>query len=110
MAMLGWSADIGDPDNFLYYLLSKTAAEKPAGNIAFYRSDEMQEIIDRARSTTNQAARIELYKRAQALFHRDVPWVALAHAKQSVIINKKVKNLKLHPTTWKYFRQIWLEE
>ena len=110
MAMLGWSADIGDPDNFLYYLLSKTAAEKPAGNIAFYRSDEMQEIIDRARSTTNQAARIELYKRAQALFHRDVPWVALAHAKQFVIINKKVKNLKLHPTTWKYFRQIWLEE
>ena len=35
MAMLGWSAG-GDPDNFLYYLLSKTTAEKPALNIAFY--------------------------------------------------------------------------
>ena len=29
MAMLGWSAG-GDPDNFLYYLLSKTTAQKPA--------------------------------------------------------------------------------
>jgi ABC-type transport system substrate-binding protein len=110
MAMLGWSADLGDPDNFFYYLLSKEAAKKPAGNIAFYRSDEMQEILVQAQSVTDQAERTALYKKAQAIFHRDVPWVPLAHAKQIVIINKKVKNLRLHPTTWKYFRQIWLEE
>ena len=110
MAMLGWSADIGDPDNFFYYLLSKEAAQKPAGNISFYRSDEMQEILVQAQSATNQAERIELYKKAQRIFHRDIPWVPLAHAKQIVIINKRVKNLKLHPTTWKYFRQIWLEQ
>ena len=110
MAMLGWSADLGDPDNFFYYLLSKSAAEKPAGNIAFYRSDQMQEILDRARSVTDQAARVELYQKAQAIFHRDLPWVPLAHAKKVVIINKKIKNLRLHPTMWKYFRQIWLEE
>ena len=109
-AMLGWSADIGDPDNFFYYLLSKEAAKKPAGNIAFYRSDEMQEVLVEAQSTTNQAKRIELYKRAQGLFHRDSPWVPLAHAKQILIINKQIQNLKLHPTTWKYFRQIWLEK
>ena len=109
-AMLGWSADLGDPDNFFYHLLSKEAAKKPAGNIAFYRSDEMQEVLVEAQSTTNQAKRIELYKRAQGLFHRDSPWVPLAHAKQILIINKQIQNLKLHPTTWKYFRQIWLEK
>ena len=109
-AMLGWSADLGDPDNFFYYLLSKEAAQKPAGNIAFYRSDEMQELLVEAQSTMNQAKRIELYKKAQALFHRDVPWVPLAHSKQILIINKQIKNLRLHPTTWKYFRQIWLEK
>ena len=109
-AMLGWSADLGDPDNFFYYLLSKEAAKKPAGNIAFYRSDEMQELLVEAQSTMDQAKRIELYKKAQALFHRDVPWVPLAHSKQILIINKQIKNLKLHPTTWKYFRQIWLEK
>ena len=109
MAMLGWSADLGDPDNFFYFLLSKTSAEKPAGNIAFYKSDEMQNILEKARSITDREERIALYKQAQHLFHKDVPWVPLAHAKQILVVNKKVKNLKLHPLNWKYLRHITIE-
>ena len=110
MAMLGWSADLGDPDNFFYYLLSKSAAKKPAGNIAFYRSDAMQDVLERARSITDRDKRVTLYKEAQAIFHTDVPWVPLAHAQQILVINKKVKNLKLHPLNWKYLRHISLED
>ena len=110
MAMLGWSADLGDPDNFFYYLLSKSAAKKPAGNIAFYRSDAMQDVLERARAITDRDKRVALYKEAQAIFHTDVPWVPLAHAQQILVINKKVKNLKLHPLNWKYLRHISLED
>ena len=110
MAMLGWSADLGDPDNFLYFLLSKSSAEKPAGNIAFYRSDEMQDALEQARATTDREKRIALYEKAQQIFHKDVPWVPLAHAQRILVINRKVKNLKFHPLTSKYFRQIWIEE
>jgi peptide/nickel transport system substrate-binding protein len=109
MAMLGWSADLGDPDNFFYFLLSKSSAEKPAGNIAFYRSDAMQDILEQARATSDKEKRISLYKEAQQIFHKDVPWVPLAHAKQILVVNKKVKNLKLHPLNWKYFRNVSLE-
>ena len=109
MAMLGWSADLGDPDNFFYYLLSKSAAKKPAGNIAFYRSDAMQDVLERARAITEREKRVALYKEAQAIFHTDVPWVPLAHAQQILVINKKVKNLTLHPLNWKYLRHISLE-
>lgn len=109
MAMLGWSADLGDPDNFLYFLLSKSSTEKPAGNIAFYRSDAMQDVLERARASNDRDERVSLYQEAQAIFHKDVPWVPLAHAKQILVINKKVKGLKLHPLKWRYFRQIWLE-
>ena len=109
MAMLGWSADLGDPDNFFYFLLSKSSAEKPAGNIAFYRSDAMQNVLEKARSTTDKDERKALYVEAQQIFHKDVPWVPLAHAKQILVINKKVKNLKLQPLNWKYFQKVSLE-
>ena len=109
MAMLGWFADLADPDNFFYFLLSKSSAEKPAGNIAFYRSDAMQDVLERARATSDKEKRISLYKQAQQIFHKDVPWVPLAHATQILVINKKVKNLKLQPLNWKYFRNVSLE-
>lgn len=109
MAMLGWSADLGDPDNFFYFLLSKSSAEKPAGNIAFYKSDVMQEILDKARTVTDRDTRSALYQEAQRLFHKDVPWVPLAHAKQVLVINKKVKNLNLHPLNWKYLKNVSIE-
>jgi len=109
IAMLGWSADLGDPDNFFYFLLSKTSAEKPAGNIAFYRSDAMQDILEKARATTDKNKRISLYKEAQQIFHKDVPWVPMAHAKQILVVNNQVKNLTLNPLNWKYFRNVTLE-
>ncbi|MDE0088711.1 MAG: ABC transporter substrate-binding protein [Candidatus Poribacteria bacterium] len=108
MAMLGWSAG-GDPDSFLYYLLSKTTAQKPALNIAFYKSDEMQDVLDRARMSTDRSERIELYQQAQAIFHRDVPWVPLAHAQRLLVIDRSVQNLKLAPIGWKYLRSVSLE-
>jgi ABC-type transport system substrate-binding protein len=125
MAMLGWIADVADPDNFFYSLLSIPNAEKPAYNISFYRNEELQKILDRARMSTNQDiqafealdidkgvgrvitdrdVRIRLYRQAQAIFHRDAPWVPLAHAQRILVINRDVKNLKLSPLGWKYIR------
>ncbi len=110
MAMLGWIVSDGDPDSFFYYLLSKTYAEKPAFNIAFYRSDEMQDVLDRARISTDRAERTELYRQAQAIFHRDAPWVPLAHAQRLLVVDRRVKNLRLAPTGWKYLRNLLLAE
>lgn len=129
IAMLGWIADVADPDNFFYSLLSIPAAEKPAYNIAFYRSTEMQEVLERARTRTdqdtrepvvtselrgtnrvpvqlltNRDVRIRLYRQAQAIFHKDVPWVPLAHAQRILVIDRRVKNIRLSPIGWKYLR------
>ena len=110
MAMLGWIVGEGDPDSFFYYLLSRTYAEKPAFNIAFYRSDEMQDVLNRARTSTDRAERIELYRQAQAIFHRDAPWVPLAHAQRLLVIDRRVQNLRLAPVGWKYLRSLALAE
>ena len=106
MALLGWTGDNGDPDNFLFVLLDKTAAEKPAQNIAFYRSDELHELLVRARQMPSQAEREVLYLRAQELVHHDVPWVPLVHATQTAAFHKTVRGFALHPTGSKWFQNV----
>ncbi|NKB68800.1 MAG: ABC transporter substrate-binding protein [Candidatus Latescibacteria bacterium] len=103
MALLGWTGDNGDPDNFLYVLLDKTAAVKPAQNIAFYRSDELHQILVQARTSTDQAERTRLYHQAQEIVHRDAPWVPLVHATQTAAFHRGVSGFALHPTGSKWF-------
>ncbi len=108
MALLGWTGDNGDPDNFLYVLLDQTAAEKPAQNIAFYRSAELHRILVEARRSADQEKRIQLYRQAQEIIHRDVPWVPLVHATQTAAFQRRVRGFKLHPTGSKWFHPVEL--
>ena len=107
--MLGWNSG-DDPDDLFYSLLSIPAADQPILNLSFYRSDEMQNVLERARTITDQDKRIALYREAQAIFHRDAPWVPLVHTQRILVIDRRVKNLKLPPIGWKYLRDIYLEE
>lgn len=110
MALLGWSGDNGDPDNFLYILLSKTSAVEPATNIAFYEDDEFHDLVTKAKTTTDQAEREKLYRQAQEIFARDLPWVPLAHAKQILVKRTNVEGLTLHPLQKRNFRTVSISE
>ena len=109
MALLGWTGDNGDPDNFLYVLLDKNAAVKPAQNIAFYRSEELHEVLVEARRITDRAKRAELYRKAQEIVHKDAPWVPLVHSTQMAVFKKSVVGFKLHPTGNKIFKNVWFD-
>jgi len=69
-----------------------------AGNIAFYRSDELHEILIQAQRETDQKKREELYQKAQEIIHRDAPWVPLAHSTPPLAARAYVKNYVPHPT------------
>lgn len=103
MALLGWTGDNGDPDNFLYVLLDKTAAIKPAQNIAFYKSDELHEVLVAARRSADRDERTRLYQTAQEIIFRDAPWVPLVHATQTAAFQRGITGFKLHPTGSKWF-------
>lgn len=97
MAMYGWTGVMADPDNFLYPNLSKTNAEVPAQNIAFYKSDEFTSLITEARETLDQDKRTELYQEAQQLFQEDAPWVMLAYTTPPLAQSDYVEGYKPHP-------------
>ena len=107
MALLGWTGDNGDPDNFLYVLLDKTAAVKPAQNVAFYRSEALHEILVRARRITDRETRTRLYRRAQEIIHHDAPWVPLVHAPETAAFRADVRGFQLHPGGYKWFDRVY---
>lgn len=104
LAMLGWIADYADPDNFLYFNLDKDNAKPPAGNIAFYESDTLHDVLVAGQTESDHAKRVALYRRAQEIVHEDAPWVPVAHAQNVVVTRTNVEGLVLNPTSW---RHLW---
>lgn len=98
MALLGWTGDNGDPDNFLYVLLDKNNANPPAAqNISLYKSDKVHELLLKAQTVSDQAERTKLYEQAQQIIHDDAPMVELVHTTPPLAASKAVKGYQPHP-------------
>jgi len=108
MALLGWQADNGDPDNFLFVHFDKSAAEPPAGNIAFYRNEEVHDLLLAGQQTVVPSERVPLYVEAQKLIHRDEPWVPLVHTMELAAMRRGVDGYRLHPTGRVLLSRTWI--
>ncbi len=107
MALLGWSADIPDPDNFLYVLLHKNNARPgSANNISFYTSDEVSERLSEARRITDPAQRNKLYREAQEIIFDDVPMVPLVYTERILAHRSDFGPLRIEPVTHPVLRRI----
>ncbi|MEG6520532.1 ABC transporter substrate-binding protein [Desulfotomaculum sp. 1211_IL3151] len=98
MHQMSWMGDNGDPDNFLYILLSGEQWPQAGFNDAFYKNEKVDELLRKARVLANQEERAPLYQEAQKLIMEDSPWVVVDHENQIVAMNPRVKGFKLHPT------------
>ena len=87
------AGDNGDPDNFLGALLSCDAVG--ANNRAEWCYQPFEDLIRKAKVTTDPAERARLYREAQAIFKEQAPWATLAHSLDSVAMSKRVKNYRI---------------
>jgi dipeptide transport system substrate-binding protein len=110
MGMLGWTADIGDPDNFMGVLLSCGAAREGGQNIAKWCNEDFNKLLDEARATTDQEKRTEFYKQAQVIFHDQAPWVPIAHSVVHMPMSKKVSGYKVDPLGFHAFEGVDIAE
>jgi peptide/nickel transport system substrate-binding protein len=109
MALLGWTGDNGDPDNFLNVLLSSTTAtETDALNIAYYKNPEVDKLLDQAQTTIDENERQDLYFQAQEMLVEDAPWVPIAYAKPPVGLQDQVQGYHPNPTGGEPFNTIRL--
>jgi peptide/nickel transport system substrate-binding protein len=109
LCLLGWAADIPDPDNFLYLLFSRDNAQiGSARNVAFYQDAEVSGLLQYAQETADRDERERYYIKAQERIAQDAPWVPLAHAQVVVAARKDVQGLVISTPSIVYYDTVWI--
>ncbi len=94
-ALMGWTGDNGDPDNFLGTLLSCDAVA--GSNYAKWCYAPFDELIQKAKRVADKAERTKLYQQAQVVFKEQAPWITIAHSISYEPLRKEVQNFKMSP-------------
>jgi dipeptide transport system substrate-binding protein len=102
MVSAGWAGDNGDPDNFLTPNLSCDAA-KNGENYARWCNKDFQDLIDKARASSEPAERAKLYQESLVIFHKDLPWISMAYPKMFTAMRSNVEGYHISPLTTNNF-------
>lgn len=108
--MIGWTGDNGDPDNFLYTLLSCDSARAGGFNMAKWCNPEFDALIVRAKQVSDQGERTRLYYQAQEVFKREAPWLTLAHSLVFMVMRDEVQGYQMNPFGLHLFRTVDLKQ
>jgi dipeptide transport system substrate-binding protein len=99
--LLGWTGDNGDPDNFLAVLLSCNSIG--SANRARWCHEPFDELIDKAKITSDVQERTRLYEQAQVIFKEQAPWITIAHSVVYKPMRKEVEGFTIDPFGGHYF-------
>ena len=91
----GWTGDNGDPDNFLAVLLGCDAVGN--SNRAQWCNKEFDDLIQKAKVTSDVAERTKLYEQAQVIFKEQAPWATIAHSVVFMPMQSTVTGYKMNP-------------
>jgi dipeptide transport system substrate-binding protein len=108
LLQMGWTGDNGDPDNFLFTLLSCAAVEG-GSNYSKWCDPEFDKIVTEAKTTSDLKKRTALYEKSQAVFKKKAPWVTIAHSKTFRALRKNVTGFKVDPFGKDYFGNVDLK-
>lgn len=76
MFLMGWTTVTGDADNSLYSLFH-TDYQGDDGNRSFYSNNEVDELLDVGRESTNDEDRLAAYSEVEELLATEVPTVPI---------------------------------
>ena len=93
--LMGWTGDNGDPDNWLGTLLGCDAVD--GNNYSKWCYKPFDDLIVKARQTTDQAERTKYYLKAQEIFREQLPFTPVAHSTINLPASSKVQGFKVSP-------------
>jgi peptide/nickel transport system substrate-binding protein len=104
MYLLGWIADIPDPDNFYYPLLHGDSISSM--NASFFDDAVFNAAVKDAQSELDPAKRRALLATAYARYREVLPTIPLVHVKQIIGLSKRV-DYNMHPIEYRFYTASW---
>ncbi|HEX7145214.1 MAG TPA: ABC transporter substrate-binding protein [Gaiellaceae bacterium] len=101
--LLGWTGDYGDPDNFI-----GTFFQTETGQFGF-NNPELFDLLNRAETETDQAARIGLYEDANRMIMEFLPGVPYAHTEPALAFTANVTGYTPSPVSLEPFSTVSME-
>ena len=97
MAQMAWMTN--DPDTLPFLTLRTEAFPEDGGfNSGYYSNEEVDEILHRARVSTEPEERAALYRQMQEMVVEDAPWVFVANWVQGAVTTDRIAGFALQPS------------
>lgn len=96
MFILGWVTVTGDADYGLYPLFH-SSQHGGAGNRTFYTNAEVDQLLDKGRTSIDENERLEAYAKAQEIIVEDAPQIFLYFQTQNAGVQSNIEGFRLHP-------------
>ena len=106
--LLGWTGDNGDPDNFLAVLLGCDGVG--GSNRAQWCYQPFEDLIQKAKTTSDIGERTALYEQAQVVFKEQAPWDTIAHSVVFMPMSPAVQGYVMHPLGGHIFTEVDLAQ
>jgi dipeptide transport system substrate-binding protein len=91
--LIGWTGDNGDPDNWLGTLLGCSAVN--GNNFTKWCYKPFEDLVQKGRSTTDQAERTKIYTQAQQIFAKQLPFWPIANSTVYLPVSKHVVDMRV---------------
>ena len=79
-------------------------------NVAEFCYQPYEDLIQKAKVTSDQAERTKLYEEAQVIFKEQAPWATIAHSTVTVPMAKNVENFVIDPLGYHRFDGVDISE
>ncbi len=93
---LSWWADYPDEENFLFPLFHSSNFG-PGGNRMRYKNETVDNLINRARVSTDDSERSQLFKKAENIIINELPCLFFWHKNDYIVKQPWIRDYKIYP-------------
>ncbi len=89
---LGWTSGV---ETDIYQMFHSAQIEEGGDNFINFKSSELDQLIDEARSTVDDESRMALWRKAERIMHFEQPYTFLMRRKTLAFIDNRLQNLEI---------------